>query len=131
MSQLPAYQTGGSIHIVVNNQVGFTTNYLDGRSSTYCTDVAKTTLCPVLHINGDDVEAVVHAINFAAAYRQKFKKDVFIDLLCYRKYGHNEGDEPRFTQPKLYQKIAKHPNPREIYNQKLTFTGFIFIKKIL
>ena len=125
MAQLPAYQTGGSIHIVVNNQVGFTTNYLDGRSSTYCTDVAKTTLCPVLHINGDDVEAVVHAINFAAAYRQKFKKDVFIDLLCYRKYGHNEGDEPRFTQPKLYQKIAKHPNPREIYNQKLMAQGVV------
>ncbi len=125
MAQLPAYKTGGSMHIVINNQVGFTTNYLDGRSSTYCTDIAKTTLCPVLHVNGDDVEAVVHAMNFAAAYRQEFKKDVFIDLLCYRRYGHNEGDEPRFTQPKLYQSIAKHPNPREIYNQKLMTQGVV------
>ena len=125
MAQLPAYKTGGSIHIVINNQVGFTTNYLDARSSVYCTDVAKTTLCPVLHVNGDDVEAVVHAMNFAAAYRQEYKKDVFIDLLCYRRYGHNEGDEPRFTQPKLYQAIAKHPNSREIYNQKLMAQGVI------
>ena len=125
MAQLPAYKTGGSIHIVINNQVGFTTNYLDGRSSTYCTDVAKTTLCPVLHINGDDVEAVVHAMNFAVAYRQEFKKDIFIDLLCYRRYGHNEGDEPRFTQPKLYQAISKHPNPREIYNDKLMAQGVV------
>ena len=125
MAQLPAYKTGGSIHIVINNQVGFTTNYLDGRSSTYCTDVAKTTLCPVLHINGDDAEAVVHAMQFAAAYRQEFKKDVFIDLLCYRRYGHNEGDEPRFTQPQLYQAISKHPNPREIYNQKLMAQGVV------
>ena len=125
MAQLPAYKIGGSIHIVINNQVGFTTNYLDARSSVYCTDVAKTTLCPVLHINGDDVEAVVHAMNFATAYRQEYKKDVFIDLLCYRRYGHNEGDEPRFTQPKLYQAIAKHPNPREIYNQKLMAQGVI------
>jgi len=125
MAQLPAYKTGGSVHVVINNQVGFTTNYLDGRSSTYCTDVAKTTLCPVLHVNGDDVEAVVHAMDFAVAYRQEFKKDVFIDLLCYRRYGHNEGDEPRFTQPKLYQAISKHPNPREIYNQKLMAQGVV------
>ena len=125
MAQLPAYKTGGSVHIVINNQVGFTTNYLDGRSSVYCTDVAKTTLCPVLHVNGDDVEAVVHAINFAAAYRQEFGKDVFIDLLCYRRYGHNEGDEPRFTQPSLYKAISKHPNPREIYNQKLISQGIV------
>ena len=119
MERLKGYKTGGTIHIVVNNQVGFTTNYLDGRSSTYCTDVAKTNLCPVLHVNSDDVEAVVHAITFALDYRIKFKRDVFIDLLGYRKYGHNEGDEPRFTQPKLYKAISKHSNPMEIYSKKL------------
>lgn len=119
MSQLDGYKTGGTIHIVINNQVGFTTNYLDGRSSTYCTDVAKTVLSPVLHVNGDDVEAVIHTLDFAIKYRQKFKKDVFIDLLCYRKYGHNEGDEPKFTQPKLYRLIEKHKNPKEIYLEKL------------
>ena len=119
MAQLSGYQSGGTIHIVINNQVGFTTNYLDARSSTYCTDVAKTTLCPVLHVNGDDVEAVMHTIKFAVSYRQMFKKDVFIDLLCYRKYGHNEGDEPKFTQPKLYKLIEKHSNPKEIYANKL------------
>ena len=119
MERLKGYKTGGTIHIVVNNQVGFTTNYLDGRSSTYCTDVAKTNLCPVLHVNSDDVEAVAHAITFALDYRMKFKRDVFIDLLGYRKYGHNEGDEPRFTQPKLYKAISKHSNPMEIYSKKL------------
>ena len=119
MSQLQGYKTGGTIHIVINNQVGFTTNYLDGRSSTYCTDVAKTVLSPVLHVNGDDVEAVMHTIDFAIEYRQKFKKDVFIDLLCYRKYGHNEGDEPKFTQPKLYKLIDQHQNPKELYSEQL------------
>ena len=125
MAQLDGYKTGGTIHIVINNQVGFTTNYLDARSSTYCTDVAKVTLSPVLHVNGDDVEAVVHSLKFAVEYRQTFNKDIFIDLLCYRKYGHNEGDEPRFTQPKLYQLIAKHPNPREIYKEKLLNEGIV------
>ena len=125
MEQLEGYRTGGTIHIVVNNQVGFTTNYLDGRSSTYCTDVGKVTLSPVFHVNGDDAEAVVHAVNMAIQYRQTHHKDVFIDLLCYRKYGHNEGDEPRFTQPILYKKIAKHPNPRNIYLDKLTESGLI------
>ena len=123
MANLKGYQTGGTIHIIVNNQVGFTTNYLDARSSVYCTDVAKVTLSPVFHVNGDDVEAVVHTMQIAAEYRQKFNQDVFIDLLCYRKYGHNEGDEPRFTQPKLYDLIAKHPNPREIYKKKLIDEG--------
>jgi len=119
MSQLKGYKTGGTIHIVVNNQIGFTTNYLDARSSTYCTDVAKVTLSPVLHVNADDAEAVVHAVEMALDYRMRYKKDVYIDLLGYRKYGHNEGDEPRFTQPKLYKAIAKHPNPFEIYSEKL------------
>jgi 2-oxoglutarate dehydrogenase E1 component len=125
MAQLDGYKTGGTIHIAVNNQVGFTTNYLDARSSTYCTDVAKVTLSPVLHVNGDDVEAVVHALQLAVEYRQKYHKDVFIDLLCYRKYGHNEGDEPRFTQPKLYEAISKHKNPREIYKEKLMNEGVV------
>lgn len=123
MSQLKGYGTGGTIHIVVNNQIGFTTNYIDARSSTYCTDVAKVTLSPVFHVNGDDVEALVYTIQLAMEYRQKFHRDVFIDLLCYRKFGHNEGDEPRFTQPLLYKAIASHPSAREIYNQKLLAQG--------
>ena len=119
MSQLNGYKTGGTVHIVVNNQVGFTTNYLDARSSTYCTDIAKVTLSPVLHVNADDAEAVVHAVEMALDYRMCYKKDVYIDLLGYRKYGHNEGDEPRFTQPKLYKEISKHDNPFKIYVDKL------------
>ena len=119
MSKLAGYKTGGTLHIVVNNQVGFTTNYLDARSSTYCTDVAKVTLSPVLHVNADDVEAVCHAVELALEFRMKFKRDIFIDLLGYRKYGHNEGDEPRFTQPNLYKAIAKHSNPKDIYVEKL------------
>ena len=131
MAQLDGYKTGGTIHIVINNQVGFTTNYLDARSSTYCTDVAKVTLSPVLHVNADDTEAVVHAMLFALDYRMQFGSDVFIDLLGYRKYGHNEGDEPRFTQPLLYKIIASHKNPRDIYTEKLIEEGVIdanFIK---
>ena len=125
MAQLDGYKTNGTIHVVVNNQVGFTTNYLDARSSTYCTDVGKVTLSPVLHVNADDAEAVVHAMLFALDFRMKFNRDVFIDLLGYRKYGHNEGDEPRFTQPKLYKAIAKHANPRDIYAEKLINSGVI------
>ncbi|MGJ8665045.1 MAG: 2-oxoglutarate dehydrogenase E1 component [Patiriisocius sp.] len=133
MAQLEGYRTGGSIHVVANNQVGFTTNYLDARSSTYCTDVAKVTLSPVLHVNADDVEAVCHAFSFALDFRMKFGRDVFIDVLGYRKYGHNEGDEPRFTQPQLYKAIAKHENPRDIYGKKLFKEGIIeegYVKKI-
>lgn len=118
-SKLDGYKTGGTIHIVINNQVGFTTNYLEARSSTYCTDVAKVTHSPVFHVNGDDIEAMVYVAKLALEFRQKFNTDVFIDLLSYRKYGHNEGDEPRFTQPKLYDIIAKHKNPRDIYAEKL------------
>lgn len=125
MAQLEAYKTGGTIHVVANNQVGFTTNYLDARSSTYCTDVGKVTLSPVLHVNADDVEAVCHAFAFALDFRLQFGRDVFIDILGYRKYGHNEGDEPRFTQPKLYKAISKHKNPRDIYAERLQGEGII------
>ena len=133
MARLKGYSTGGTIHIVVNNQIGFTTNYLDARSSTYCTDVGKVTLSPVMHVNADDVEAVVHSVLFALDYRMHFKADVFIDLLGYRKYGHNEGDEPRFTQPKLYKIIATHKNPRDIYAEKLIEQAIIdinYVKKL-
>ncbi|WGK95437.1 MULTISPECIES: 2-oxoglutarate dehydrogenase E1 component [Flavobacterium] len=133
MAQLDGYKTGGTIHLVINNQVGFTTNYLDARSSTYCTDIAKVTLSPVLHVNADDTEAVVHAMLFALDYRMAFGGDVFIDLLGYRKYGHNEGDEPRFTQPVLYKIIARHKNPRDIYAEKLIVDGIIdqaYVNKI-
>lgn len=126
MGHLDGYKVGGSIHLVINNQVGFTTNYRDARTSTYCTDVAKVIKAPVFHVNGDDVEALVLVAKMAMEYRQKFRKDVFIDILCYRKYGHNEGDEPRFTQPLLYKQIAVHPNSKDIYAKKLiaenTFT---------
>jgi 2-oxoglutarate dehydrogenase E1 component len=125
MSLLKGYRTGGTVHFVINNQVGFTTNYLDARSSIYCTDVAKIVLSPIFHVNGDDVESLVFVCQLAMEYRQKYHQDVFIDLLCYRKHGHNEGDEPRFTQPTLYKTIAKHPNPREIYNNKLIAEGTI------
>ncbi len=125
MSKLEGYKTGGSIHIVINNQVGFTTNYKDARSGTYCTDVAKITSSPVFHVNGDDAEAVVYAINLAVEYRQKYKTDVYIDLLCYRRFGHNEADEPKFTQPLLYKAIEKHPNPKEVYAKRLEAEGSI------
>ena len=133
MAGLKGYKTGGTVHIVVNNQIGFTTNYLDARTSTYCTDVGKVTLCPIFHVNSDDVEAVVHASVFALEYRMRFNQDVFIDLLGYRKYGHNEGDEPRFTQPKLYKAIAKQKNPRDIYSEVLLKDGVVdqgYIDKI-
>lgn len=125
MAQLKGYKTGGTIHIVINNQIGFTTNYKDARSSTYCTDIGKVTLSPVFHVNGDDAEALAHAVNLAMEYRQKYGKDVFIDLLCYRKHGHNEGDEPRYTQPLLYKAISKHPDPRKIYVDKLMKEGVL------
>ena len=123
MAGLKAYEVGGTLHIVVNNQVGFTTNYIDARTSTYCTDVAKTTLCPVFHVNGDDAEAVAYTMQLAMDYRQAFGQDVWVDILCYRKHGHNEGDEPKFTQPTLYKAIATHKDPREIYTEKLIASG--------
>ena len=123
MAGLKAYAVGGTIHIVVNNQVGFTTNYIDARTSTYCTDVAKVTQCPVFHVNGDDAEAVAYTVKLAMDFRQKFGTDIWVDILCYRKHGHNEGDEPKFTQPLLYKAIAAHPDPREIYTEKLIDSG--------
>jgi 2-oxoglutarate dehydrogenase E1 component len=125
MSKLDAYKTGGTIHIVINNQVGFTTNYIDARTSTYCTDVGKVTLSPVFHVNGDDPEAMAHVMKLALEYRQEFEQDVFIDLLSYRKYGHNEGDEPKFTQPTLYKAIQNHPNPKTIYAEQLIEEGIL------
>jgi 2-oxoglutarate dehydrogenase E1 component len=129
MSQLDGYKTGGTIHIVINNQIGFTTNYLDARSSIYCTDVGKTIHAPIIHVNADDVEAVVYSMKLAVEFRQKFKRDIFIDMLGYRKYGHNESDEPRYTQPILYKIIEKHPNPEQIYIQKLIEEGIITKEK--
>jgi 2-oxoglutarate dehydrogenase E1 component len=123
MSGLPGYTTGGTIHFVINNQVGFTTDFDDARTAIYCTDVSKIVDAPVLHVNGDDAEAVTWCANLAVEYRQKFGKDIFIDMLCYRRHGHNESDEPKFTQPKLYNIIAKHPNPREVYVKKLVSKG--------
>jgi 2-oxoglutarate dehydrogenase E1 component len=123
MMDLNGYRTGGTIHIVINNQVGFTTDYLDARSSTYCTDIGRVGMNPIFHVNGDDVEAMVHTVKLAMEYRQTFYTDVFIDILSYRKHGHNEGDEPRYTQPTLYKAIANHPDPRKIYAKKLIDEG--------
>ena len=123
MSKLQGYYTGGTIHFVINNQIGFTTDFEDARSSIYCTDIAKITDSPVLHVNGDDAEAVNYCCKLAAEFREKFNRDIFIDMVCYRKYGHNESDEPRFTQPKLYDAISKHVSPREMYMQQLADRG--------
>ncbi|KAI4353514.1 hypothetical protein L6164_002458 [Bauhinia variegata] len=123
LSALPNYSTGGTIHIVFNNQVAFTTDPSAGRSSQYCTDVAKALDAPIFHVNGDDVEAVVHACELAAEWRQTFHSDVVIDLVCYRRFGHNEIDEPSFTQPKMYKVIRSHPSALEIYQNKLLESG--------
>ncbi len=123
MSGLKGYYTGGTIHFVINNQIGFTTDFDDARTSDYCTSVAAMVKAPVLHVNGDDPEVVVKAVEIATRYRQEFNSDIFIDMVCYRKHGHNEGDEPKFTQPQLYALIDKHPNPREVYTQYLIENG--------
>ncbi|WP_276132034.1 2-oxoglutarate dehydrogenase E1 component [Polluticoccus soli] len=123
MSKLQGYAVGGTVHFVINNQIGFTTDFDDARSADYCTSIASMVQAPVLHVNGDDPEAVVKAASLAIAYRQKFGEDIFIDMVCYRRHGHNEGDEPKFTQPQLYALIDKHPNPREVYTQYLLQNG--------
>lgn len=123
MSRLKGYAVGGTVHFVINNQIGFTTDFEDARSSTYCTSLAAMVHAPVLHVNGDDPEAVVKCCIFAAKYRQEFNEDIFIDMVCYRKHGHNEGDEPKFTQPDFYALIEKHKNPREIYTERLISSG--------
>ncbi len=125
MSQLEGYYTGGTIHFVINNQIGFTTDFEDARTSTYATGVASVIQAPVFHVNGDDPEAVVFACQLAARYRQEFNSDIFIDMVCYRKHGHNEGDDPQFTQPQLYKKIKDHKDPRAIYVQQLIQRGEI------
>ncbi len=123
MSNLRGYYTGGTIHFVINNQIGFTTDFDDARSADYCTSVAAMVQAPVLHVNGDDAEAVVKCAEIATRYRQEFNSDIFLDMVCYRKHGHNEGDDPKYTQPQLYALIDKHQNPREIYTQHLIENG--------
>lgn len=125
MSLLEGYHIGGTIHFIINNQIGFTTDFDDARSANYCTSVARVTNTPVLHVNGDDVEAVIFCVELAAEFRQKFRRDIVVDMVCYRKHGHNEGDDPKFTQPELYNKISTHKNPREIYVEKLIGQGDI------
>lgn len=129
MSQLAGYYTGGSIHFVINNQIGFTTDFADARSSTYCTAAASLVQAPVFHVNGDNPDATVFASELAAEYRQKFNNDVFIDMVCYRRHGHNEGDDPKFTQPRMYDLIANHPDPRAIYLKKLIERGDVDAKR--
>ena len=125
MSGLPGHNIGGTIHIIVNNQIGFTTAPRFARSSPYPSDVAKTAQAPIFHVNGDDPEAVVHCAKIATEYRQKFNRDVVIDMVCYRRFGHNEGDEPSFTQPIMYKKISKHPTTLILYGKKVSGEGLI------
>ena len=125
MSQLPGYHTGGTLHFVINNQLGFTTDFDEGRTSEYCTSVGRVIGVPILHVNGDDAEAVCFAVKFATEFRQTFHRDVIVDMVCYRKHGHNEGDEPKFTQPKFYNQISKHADPRKVYSDKLISRGEI------
>ena len=130
MSGLPGHNIGGTIHIIVNNQIGFTTAPRFARSSPYPSDVAKIAQAPIFHVNGDDPEAVVHCAKIATEYRQKFNRDVVIDMVCYRRYGHNEGDEPSFTQPIMYQKIKTHPSTLKIYGNRLSNEGLTTLKEI-
>ena len=123
LAELSGYRTGGTIHIIVNNQIGFTTLPAHARSGPYCTDVAKIVQAPILHVNGDDPEAVVHVARIAAEFRQQFKRDIVIDMFCYRRHGHNEADEPAFTQPLMYREIGSHPTARQLYAERLDAEG--------
>jgi len=126
MAATRGYYTGGTIHIVVNNQIGFTTSDpRDARGTTFCTDIAKMVEAPVLHVNGDDPEVALMAVEIALDYRQRFHKDVFIDLVCFRRLGHNEADEPMVTQPLMYKRVAQHPGTRKLYAEKLTAEGVV------
>lgn len=125
LTGLEGYTVGGSIHVVINNQVGFTTSPEYSRTSTYCTDVAKALHVPVIHVNGDDAEACVRAMDIAYRFRQTFRTDIVIDLVCYRRYGHNEGDEPAYTQPVMYNLIKAHPTLRDLYSKKLAAEGLV------
>jgi 2-oxoglutarate dehydrogenase E1 component len=125
LSQVTGYSTGGTVHVVVNNQIGFTTNPYEARSTLYCTDVAKMIQVPIFHVNADDPEAVLHCVYLAMAYRQRFRADVVLDLVCYRRHGHNEGDDPSYTQPLLYEKIRKRPSTRKIYTEHLIEAGVL------
>ena len=129
LSRLKAYETGGTVHVVINNQIGFTTNPEDSRSTAYCTDITRMLRCPVFHVNGEDPEAVAQAVTLAAEYRQRFHGDVVLDLFCYRKYGHNEGDEPRFTQPEMYAAIDRKQTVREVYIEHLVKTGKLTVEQ--
>ena len=131
MSGLPGHNIGGTIHVIVNNQIGFTTAPRFARSSPYPSDVAKTAQAPIFHVNGDDPEAVVHCAKIATEYRQKFNRDVVIDMVCYRRFGHNEGDEPSFTQPIMYKKIKTHPSTLKIYGDKLSKEGLLSQNEIV
>ena len=130
MSQLKGYTTGGTIHVVINNQIGYTTLPEDARSTRYSTDVAKMLMVPVFHVHGEDPETLVHVARLAAEYRTHFAKDVVIDLVCYRRYGHNEGDEPYFTQPQMYDRIKERPSPHLLYSQQLEAEGVIDEKRL-
>ena len=127
-SRLSGYSTGGSIHLISNNQVGFTTDPKDARSTVYCSDLAKAFDSPIFHVNGDDPEALWHTLRIATEFRYRFKKDVFVDLVCYRRYGHNEGDEPSFTQPDLYKRISSHGTPRDLYANRLSAESIMSIE---
>ena len=129
LSELKGYRTGGTIHIIVNNQIGFTTSPSYSRSSPYPSDVAKLVQAPIVHVNGDDPEAIVHGARIAAEYRQRFKKDVVLDIICYRRHGHSEADEPKFTQPLMYKRIEVHPTVRQIYTERLVAEGAITVKE--